>query len=626
MSGTRQHIWNASLSDNNRIVYEANIADAIFELREATASVTLSGQNPLSPIPQDEAEVQSLRYLRGFIIIANTTTDELQRKAMLKKLNHVLKSYGLQTQGSHHAKLTYWLADQFAKILSDTFNITEDATRAQVTMARDLGILLEDHHPIRTDSTSGDVTTTQLSMLYKVRPNQRILRYKTQPWFIAAKKMAGVEGQQSSWLDIFFEYNAELIAKNGVPSLPSARWLPTPANLHESHIITSSEDPQHHSHTSILRMGTVVALDFKNTEEQQKIAYDILYEIISDNLKNHITLYRKLYNLSSDERIVFFVNYQTLLSPLPLEGVLPHKDNNAYFVATTKNILRRIRALPEWQEKFPNTTLITSHTNAAINKHAWRARSDADDTSMRRIKVSQTKKQLVDLILKNLKITNPEINEADYRRRLNKLSPLALFAEISQETTAIELLNELRLRANACEQLTHLLDKKPPFATLAYNQYNLMMAALEFLTMGRQSLAIGGCKSGRDRTAFFLAAVKTMQEDVAAMRDWDLLEAGIVKTLEEGHHFRAMSHHSAVVKVGAVLEEFLQKLSPETKKQISGLKKFSKPLKAFEHEFPEHTHYSFWSLFKPADKIVPPQQPDMEDSNEHNSLRASGNH
>src|SRR6185312_1225148 len=112
-----------------------------------------------------------------------------------------------------------------------------------------------------------------------------------------------------------------------------------------------------------------------------------------------------------------------------------------------------------------------------------------------------------------------------------------------------DLIKELVRRESACKNLQDLLDNKEPYKSLDRYQHNIMMAALEHLAMGSQSLTMAGCKSARDRTGVVLCAIKTMQENPNAMTNWDMLDQGIVKSLQQGHAFRSMIFHSAIVKV-----------------------------------------------------------------------------
>jgi len=105
-----------------------------------------------------------------------------------------------------------------------------------------------------------------------------------------------------------------------------------------------------------------------------------------------------------------------------------------------------------------------------------------------------------------------------------------------------------------------------------------MRASLEFLTQGEQGIKLVGCKSARDRTAVFAGAVKTMQANPDAMTNWVILRAGIISSLKQGHHFRAMSHHVPVVKVSDVHSDLNKMLDPEMQQYIAGTKRFSKIL------------------------------------------------
>lgn len=611
MALTRETLWTTTLFDHNIHALEATIVDFLTELRHAEAHIKHIESASPSPIPRYEAEVQALRYLRGFLQIIKFSPFTYQREQFLAKLNPVLSQFHDLIKPRHQARHTYWLGEKLANIVQETLIVNAKDARKQITMARDLGVLVEDHYGATTVTESGENTTIQTSTIYHLRENQKIIHYQTEGWFLNAKQLAGFSSQANTWLDKFFLYNAVRVAKNGIPAPPSARWLPIPANVHRAEITVNTPNSTHNSYTSLIRMGTIVPLDMKVTDEQKVIAHDILDEIIKDNLENSINQYRKLYGFGQDEHIVFFVNYQTLLSPIPGEESLPHKDNNARFIAITKDVLKQIRHANEWQAHHPNITLVMQHTNTPLNKRANLSRIYAQDNHVRWAKISQTRKVLINLIFSLLIKNNSGIDREARQRELRELDHLQLLQMIKDlfppPDISTELLNELTLRAHACTNLSLLLKHSPPFNGLQTHQRNIMMAALEFLTMGSQSLSIAGCKSARDRTAIFLSAVKTMQENSRAMHDWQTLLPGIINTLNEGHHFRTMLYHSAIVKVDAVHQDLFKLLASSTQKSVLELKPFSKNLKPYLTIYPNPAN-DFWSLFSSHPKVEPPAE------------------
>src|SRR3990167_2223710 len=131
-------------------------------------------------------------------------------------------------------------------------------------------------------------------------------------------------------------------------------------------------------------------------------------------------------------------------------------------------------------------------------------------------------------------------------------------------------------RLRACYHLKDLLNNRQPYADMKTYQRNITMGALEFLVCGSQSLNIDGCKSARDRTAVFACAAKIMKENSAAMSDWKALEKGIKLSLNQGHHFRSMIFHSAIIKAALVHQEFMKGFSASVQTNIKKLLVFSK--------------------------------------------------
>ncbi len=556
----------------------------------------------LNPIHIHEAEVQVLRYLRGMLLVANHIQNQDKKSALLEKLDQAYKIYQNKSalKQFNPADLTLELADQLTQGLAQTLKLDYDDAAKQLTMARDLGILLEDHPSICTVSEDESKVTIERSTPYHI--SQQYYEdaelfggnLSEKSWFKSAKSLAGLdEDASNTWLDEFFKANFDKIKAKGVTAPPSARWLPIPPNNQiieiDTALRTEKTEQMQFSHTEFLRTGIAIAYDIRKLpkydeagkksdtfKEQQKIAKKILKEIIKSQLAIRIEEYKKLYGdilpdlQAEDGTFNFYVNYQTLLSPLSRLGEIhfKHVDNNARFVKLVKEVIKELDDDAEFRKELnlQGVNLKIRHTNSAVNRNAYLTNESSADKEIRVEKINEFD-ELRKAVFKKLNIQDSEGRKIeDYRDAMLK------------KGYSVRFVDEVIQRERASECLKLLLDDQPPYNKLSRYQRNIMMAALEHLAMGSQSCTIAGCKSARDRTGVFACAVKTMMENPKAMRDWKALDRGIVKSLKQGHAFRSMIFHSAIVKVSLVHKKFMHKLNKTTQKDIKSLLVFSRKL------------------------------------------------
>lgn len=447
----------------------------------------------------------------------------------------------------------------------------------------------------------------------------------TQPiWSqITEKKMGFKLGQSlNNWFKRFLtkKENIDTIIECGVPATPSSRMLPTPANLQLIETTTAKIDSSgqliNNYTTTFMRTGTLTAFGIKGNEtEQRRLAKAQIKEIVRLRLNTQIEKFHATYGLTAASGIPLMVSYQTLLSPNYFEAyayrLVP--DNNAKFIEMTKEAMEEIKK--EYSEKYPY--VVFAHTNAAINSvSSWvTAKVFKEDHQDREYKFKLTTDCIERILPKPYPEDDPtsiiavlrgrETPSADIYKKMymtaqklrnyaQELEILAQEVEIKAQKSGsteekkempakiLSLDNEIKknleasIRLRSAYHLRQLLHKQPPYDQLGVYQRNLMMAALEFHMMGSQAMHMAGCKSARDRTAIFAAAVKTMQENPAAMSDWKTLNDGIIQSLLQGHHTRAMMYHTAVVKVNDVHNYFMKQLPHVVQQKIKAIKKFSK--------------------------------------------------
>lgn len=569
--------------------YEENGSKVLVKLHDAEKR-----ERELNPIPKYEADVQALRYMQAMLLIVKHTDDLGAKDDIANALTAINQSYeARKNMYGATAELTHWLSDQYAKCLVTYLGIKEKKATKQLTMARDLAIMMDGNHPaICTVTETDEQVTIEKSTPYKVRESyyedQELFGdIPNQHWFRHAKKTAGLSGE--SWLDHFFTDPENLAAwkRNQVATPPSARWIPLPPNNQRVMVAVATKQDDvstmQFSQTEFMRTGVITPYDIKKIpgmdnprSEQKKVAKKILRELIEGMLEERIKQHKKIYgDLIGNGDFDFFISYQTLLSPLFGEERFPHTNNNARFITMIKEVMNDIAGdaelLNDYKAKY-NVNLQVHHTNSAVNRNAQLSNEFSVDDEVRWKKIRAFE------VYKNRMINE----ELGYGEGASQLRLSDLQEDMREDGFKEELITELVLREAACENMTKLLSDQPPYDKLNRYQRNIMLAALEHLSVGSQGYTMAGCKSARDRTGVFACAVKVMQENPAAMQDWKELEKGIVKSLRQGHAFRSMIYHSAIVKVSLVHKQFMKALPAGMQRKIKGLLQFAQKPPKFE--------------------------------------------
>ena len=523
---------------------------------------------PLNPIHQKEGIIQALRYMRGFILLANAHAQP-QITLLLEQATRIFDAYlNHRSRGTinNAAQSTHWLTDQLAHALQSTLSISYHQAEWQLIVCRDLGILLEQHPNVITISKENNHLTVEKSVEYKISPEYYDAEFNNierQPWFKLLKTRSGyAANNQDTWLNRFFAMHLAELKSLGVSAPPSARWLPIPANNQWVSIDVLNANKMNGealaSKSMFLRTGIIAPYDIADDNEQYRLAVMQLKELIKSNLLERINAYKKEYeNLIDPSHFLFFVNYQTLLTPHYGEEFFPHKENSAKFIAIIKRAIQYLENDAEIN-LIANQTgakLVMLHSNASVNYQAgWiTAIASHEDKEADIIKTKSTMEWL--LKYHELLLSKPNVTKNQQVQLITRICALKFY-------------NSLLLNESA-------------YAHLAIYQRNLMSSALEFLMMGSQAFSIVGCKSARDRTAAFAATVKTMQENPLAMCMWTLVENGIIHSLKQGHAFRSMQRHCGIVKLNYVHSSLFSKLEKILQDEIKQLKIFSKPI---DHE------------------------------------------
>jgi hypothetical protein len=569
----------------------------------------------LNPLHPNEAEIQTLRYLRGMLIVAENSDAKI--KAIL--IEKIIKSYeGYQyniaiaranptTYIASSAKCTRDLSIQFAKILRSELHVNAKQAVTQVTMARDIGILLEDHPDVCTITQAGNQVTVEQSSKVKVPE----IFYKTElnplrPWFGEASVSAGFNAKEkNTWLYHFFntDTNIRALSTKGVAAPPSARWMPIPANLQQidtyvGHVLPLSTNFTLATTSHFFRLGTPTAFSIRDKKEQARLAPVILNSFLTPERIAHAeTAFRDLYKevLGTSEVIEpFYVHYQHLVSPLPFERYLDHEDHNTNFSDAAKEAMYQLGKA----RKNTQTHVQYSHGNTPINSLSESylgldafsiARNDEEGNAIRQNIVNNTF-NMFDTIVENLKIKSHATLGFQFKEaRLNKTQFSedyinSVIAMGLKKIDSPQLREELITRLRAAFYLQQAIDKTGPFKNLNRRQRNTMMAALQVLAMGSQGLIVAGCKSARDRTLIFAATLKTMQQNPDAMNNWKLVEKGIIRSIREGHHIRSLSFHVATMKVSDVSKKYWKLLKSNLQAGLRAINPFTKVPKLTEDE------------------------------------------
>lgn len=545
----------------------------------------------LDPIQTNESEIQFLRYLRGMLLIAQSSrfvagspgADPYQD--ISSRLEHVYAKY--LTKKKHSANksnahgdspvLTAELASDFANILKDTFGATDDKHAGmQLTIARDFASMLETHFDTCTIASEpkSKVATISITSMQRVSEElyaKTFANPAASDWMRSARAMQGLNPEEPCWLDFCIGERLKVLLQERNPIPPSARWLPLPATYFkdEKTTVFFDSDMQVHSaqtlHDQFVRTGIMIPFDVRKVPKQndtQKYAYqkeialDIAKDILRAQVPAQIEEFKQLYRIDDSVRFPFYVNYQTLLSPLLFEKGFGHTDNNARFVSMMDDVfdmLKRDAALLTELRGKHNVDLHLDHTNSAVNRNARFTTADKY-VGLRMARLREAKQFLKDIVMR--------------------------------KSNTSELNGELQTRLRAIDALSQLLDydSEGSYAKIPTYAKNIMMAALDHLVIGSQGVSIDGCKSCRDRTEVFSAAVKVMKENPVAMKDWTVLEKGIIKSLMQGHGFRSVGFHVAIVKAGLVHGNFKDGLRKDVQKAIKDFTPFSKALKEIDVE------------------------------------------
>lgn len=565
---------------------------------------------PLNPIHPYEAEIQALRYLRGMLLIQENSTHKSALKSQIAEAyeNYIVRTAALPASSEAVAIETHRLAENFAAILQKDMHVSLKKARDQVTMGRDLAVMQETHPAVATITKSGNNVTIEQSEQIKISPEYYQREFESignKKWFQAAKKFAGFKSDtENTWLDRFFSQNYESLQKTGMPAPPSARWLPLPANNQVMQTVTATIDQkgelQIKNEFDFVRMGITTAFNIKNINEQERLAKEQLKEIMLGQLDKNLMKFKEQYRQLEPHNFPFIVSYQTLLSPHYLEASFypKLKDNNAKFVEMAKAAMHELASEYEGK-KVDGVRLEFSHTNAAINKVAdWLSAKEFEKDQIDREKKWQATSKFISHIvfqhgpqlqmreIEDLNNIAAYIAGKTNTLDLNKLDTYAdriRSGELLQNLEA-PLRHEMAIRMQAASALRQLANREAPFDHLTKYQRNLFVAGLENVEMGVQALRLTGCKSARDREGMFTTVVKAMLQNPACMRDWNQLNSGIIKGLNEGHAFRSMIYHLAIVKVSDVHSSFMVQLSNQVQKQIKALKPFAKKLSEFKEK------------------------------------------
>lgn len=580
------------------------------------------------PLATHEGNIQALRYTQGMRLIAENIELTLQasfKQKILKLFNH----YRQQVQKVGYECAAFELADAYALLLKDEFKLSKSKAKTQVTMARDLSVLLNPHIDICTISESVNQVTIEYAKPLKISDNYYEAEFKNleeKVWYRDAKKVAGLKNN-ATWLDNFFANNFEALKRCGVGAPPSSRWLPLPANSQElySKVIkfdekTNDKTPLESlpsTQTHLVRLGTVTAYELFDLKEQKRIAKNILKEILQQLLAAEIAQFKSTYDGLIDETPEFFINYQTLLTPHFFEkygyrfkAFIPFlKDNNAEFVSITK------KAMAELQKEFHVVGMNAKfcYTNAAVNdKSEWLIAQNSNVyNKVREEKLLATAKILRNVAHQRLKPFSEnfkaKLTAMNHNKEMILPSPAKCLLDVSlyisghnrftpsvaieMEFVAqalekgellkdynLELQNELALRMRSSFHLRQCISGASHFDDLPTMQRNIMMASLEAHVLGKQALTMMGCKSARDRMALMAGAIKTQQENPKGMYRWKMLFDGIINSIHTGHHFRAMAYHVEVVKAKDVAKEFFDALRKPLQNAITRTASFVKKL------------------------------------------------
>lgn len=534
--------------------YSYRVADKVSLVRN------LIPEANLDPTHSQEAKIQSLRFLRGILLIQKNSTEASD--LFFQEIKNIYAQYESAIVQFPKETIAYTelLNTQFVELIEKY--VGKNGLK-QLVMAKDLSILLEDHPDIYTISKlnkkNGDekitIEKTSLCRLH----SDCYLEFETckdKLWFQLAKESIGFANVNNTWLDKVFSHHLNEFKTKAVSAPPTARWLPIPAN-HQTYEIyiflqNKSGTAQLIHHKNLTRVGTLCPYDIKNEAEQLRLARLTLFNVFKKELMQHITEFKNKYKaiLPTSANIDFFCNYQSLLSPLIGVDLIPHKENNVKFVSMSKEAFENVKSYYK-EHPIEGVNLHFYQTNRAINKNAH---------------ISHSYKMDEFALLEKMQLTE------------------SFLANIPDISLPLELENELSIRFLALQALKEILDNKENYKHLHTYQLNLMLATLEYFLMGKQGFNLVSCKSTRDRTTAFIVAMVTILKNHNAMLNWTILSMGMAHEFMLGHTFRAMQYHCAIIKLKAVHKEYMLMLRENISDKINLLKQFGKKPKLLSND------------------------------------------
>lgn len=386
-----------------------------------------------NPIAENEGHIQALRYLQGMLLICNNLPEKSQN-SLREEITNIFKNYENQLNSKTYDHAAFALAEDFAGLLQTHLGINKSAAQKQVTMARDLGVMLEEHPDVCTITETAEHATIEYSRNLKISEHfyeEEIKKRDQRAWYTSAKSYAGLKGQ-NTWLDSFFEKHYDELKERGVSAPPSARWLPMPSNCQfVTTQVLNRANGAIATQSSFVRLGTVAPFEINSIAEQERLAEVALKEVIKNHIQEKIESYKRFYgDLAGD---TFFVNYQTLLTPhfletylYPLRNIIPlFKDNNGRFVDMAKQAMANIADEIRKECACNGIKLQFHHTNASVNVRSdWiTARNSNSDHSIRKLKLRETSSLLTKLAarIKNIESELPNQDKSESSNE-NKLT------------------------------------------------------------------------------------------------------------------------------------------------------------------------------------------------------------
>ncbi|HEX2549321.1 MAG TPA: hypothetical protein VHM20_05795, partial [Gammaproteobacteria bacterium] len=287
------------------------------------------------------------KYINGLLHICHCTADKSVKKQLKKDtLNLWNRFIAIPIPTDNDVKiLENDLAICLMKALHKHFpNIDLEHAHKQVTMARDLVILLNKINPTESDyivtqkkhTLHGNVKK-KLNILEKTAYLKVSEQYyekfleKDNPsslakkWLESTLKYAGFHKKaKNTWIQNLLTLYKDEFIQAGVSISSSGRWHFLPGNLREHSIQVTEVDakdakeqkefeppPANVNKVSVVAMGTVCAFN-ADKSIQEELALEQLDEVYQLHRQKKAE-YKKLYGSLAD---TFYFNYQTILSPV----------------------------------------------------------------------------------------------------------------------------------------------------------------------------------------------------------------------------------------------------------------------------------------------------------------------